>query len=322
MLMLLAAGFFWGSGNVANKTVLDHVGPFTAVGIRCLIATVVILPFGIREYLRSADAPDRRWLRSALLVSLFFAAAAAVQQAAFQRTSVTNAGFLVNTCTILTPVFAWIVLGQRPARRIVGAIAATVSGAFLMAGGTLMPGPLNVGDMLCLLSAAFYAAWMVALGHHAVQGGRPFLTCLLQFALGAALLIGLACLAEHPAAADVGAALPELMFLGVFATAGAFVLQTLAQKHVPPTSAAVVVSSESLFGAFGAYFLLGERTGILGLTGAALILAGILVAAGAVRRDRPIPKPLPAEARPGAASAPDRSDPRVPARRKSRAQAA
>jgi drug/metabolite transporter (DMT)-like permease len=322
LLMLLTAGFFWGSGNVANKTVLDHIGPLTAVGLRCLIATMVILPFAVREWLRAASPPDRSWLRSALLVSLFFAAAAAVQQAAFQRTSVTNAGFLVNTCTILTPIFAWIALGQRPARRMLGAIAATFAGAFLMAGGTLTPGPLNVGDMLCLLSAAFYAAWMVAVGHHAVAGGRPFLTCLLQFALGAALLIGLACLAERPAAAAVHAALPELVFLGVFATAGAFVLQTLAQKHVSPSSAAVVVSSESLFGAFGAYLLLGERTGILGLTGAALILTGILVAAGAGGRGQPRPRRMSSAVRPDAGSAPDNSDPRGPVRRKSRAQAA
>ena len=321
LLMLLAAGLFWGSGNVANKTVLDHVGPLTAVGLRCLIATAVILPFAVREFLRSTSPPDRRWLRSALLVSLFFAAAAAVQQTAFQRTSVTNAGFLVNTCTILTPVFAWIALGHRPGRRILGAVAATFSGAFLMAGGALTPGPLNIGDMLCLLSAAFYAAWMVALGHHAVAGGHPFLTCLLQFALGAALLFGLACLAETPAPAAIRAALPELMFLGVFATAGAFVLQTLAQKHVPPSSAAIVVSSESLFGAFGAYLLLGERTGILGLTGAALILTGILVAAGAVGRACPKPRTVPAEALPDAGFLPDSSDRRAPARSKSLAQA-
>jgi drug/metabolite transporter (DMT)-like permease len=322
LLMLLAAGFFWGSGNVANKTVLDHIGPLTAVGLRCLIATMVILPFAVRECLRTASPPDRSWLRSALLVSLIFAAAAAVQQAAFQRTSVTNAGFLVNTCTILTPVFAWIALGQRPARRMLGAIAATFAGAFLMAGGTLTPGPLNIGDMLCLLSAAFYAAWMVAVGHHAVAGGRPFLTCLLQFALGAALLIGLACLAERPAAAPIRAAIPELVFLGVFATAGAFVLQTLAQKHVSPSSAAVVVSSESLFGAFGAYLLLGERTGILGLTGAALILTGILVAAGAVGHRSATPRTVPGEALPDEEFRPDNSDHRGPARLKSRAQAA
>ena len=43
--MLLCAGLFWGSGNVANKTVPDHIGPFSALGYRCALTILVIAPF-------------------------------------------------------------------------------------------------------------------------------------------------------------------------------------------------------------------------------------------------------------------------------------
>lgn len=284
LIMLLTAGLFWGTGNVANKTVLDHIGPLTAVGLRCLIAALVVVPLALRETVRSQQPTDPRWIRSALPVCLCFAGAASVQQVAFQMTSVTNASFLVNTCTILTPIFAWIALGHRPAGWILSAVVTTIAGAFLMSDGS-SSAPFAAGDALCLLSAAFYAAWMVALGHHATTAGRPYLTCLLQFSVAAAVLIFIACLTERPAPGALRAAWPELAYLGIVATAGAFVLQTIAQKHVPPSSAAVVVSSESVFGAIGAWIVLGERTGSAGLAGAGLILAGILIAAGGYARD-------------------------------------
>jgi drug/metabolite transporter (DMT)-like permease len=41
----------------------------------------------------------------------------------------------------------------------------------------------------------------------------------------------------------------------------------------------VLVSAESVFGAAGAYFLLGERTSYMGLTGAAMILTAITIVA-------------------------------------------
>ena len=43
--MLFMAAFLWGAGNVPQKTVLDDIGPLTAVGMRCLIAAFILAPF-------------------------------------------------------------------------------------------------------------------------------------------------------------------------------------------------------------------------------------------------------------------------------------
>ncbi|MCF6113322.1 EamA family transporter [Mesorhizobium muleiense] len=42
--LLLLAAAFWGFGNVAQKTVLDHLDPLSAVGMRCLIAGLMAAP--------------------------------------------------------------------------------------------------------------------------------------------------------------------------------------------------------------------------------------------------------------------------------------
>ena len=278
--LLLCAAFFWGLGNVANKTVLEHVGPLTAVSLRCLIAVAVILPLALREKRLSGDSgADLAWVPGAVTVSLLFAAAMALQQIAYLTTTVTNASFLVNTAAILTPILAWTLFGDRPGLRIVIAAPLTLLGAFLMAGATFRLSALNPGDIACLGSALLFALWMVALGRHAMARGRSFGTSALQFSVAGLVLLPMAAESETTTLAAVQAALPELLILGVFSTAAAFALQTFAQRFVSSSTAAILVSAESLFGVAGAVLLIGEVILLISGIGAVSILGGILLVA-------------------------------------------
>jgi drug/metabolite transporter (DMT)-like permease len=227
--LLLLAALCWGAGNVANKTLLDHVGPFTALVARCLLGLAIILPLCRLD----GDEPlDRGWLASALGVSVLFAAAIMAQQVAYRWTTVTNVSFLVNTCTVMTAVLAWILLRQRPGWRVGLAGGVTLAGAYLMSGASVVGVSMNPGDLACLVSAFFYAGWMVALGQHATRFGRPMATSAVQFGLTAALMLPLALIFEAPTTAGVTAAWRELLFLGIFSTAAACALVTVAQRHV------------------------------------------------------------------------------------------
>jgi len=287
--LLLCAALLWGAGNVANKTVLEHVGPLTAVCLRCGIAVLVILPLALRELRTGSDrAAGRGWVPGGITVSLFFAAAMALQQIAYMTTTVTNASFLVNTAGILTPALAWMVFGDRPGLRIIIAAPLTLLGAFLMAGASFRLSSLNPGDIACLGSAVFYAAWMVALGRHAMTHGLPFATTVLQFSVTGVVLLPMAVMTETTTLDAVRAALPELVMLGVFSTALAFALTTYAQRFVSSSTAAVLVSAESLFGAAGAVLILGEATPLTGIIGASLILGAIVMVALGTR-GHPLP---------------------------------
>jgi drug/metabolite transporter (DMT)-like permease len=297
--ILLLAALCWGAGNVASKTVLDHLGPLTVTGLRCLLAALVIAPFGLSDLRNTSPG----WAKSALGVSALFTVALVLQQMAYRFTSVTNVSFLVNTATVLTPVLGWLALGHRVSLAVACAAPLTLFGALMMAGGANSLTRMNSGDLLCLGSAMAYAGWMVALSQHAVVYRRPLGTTLLQFCTGAAAVLPLALWDEAPSLGLIVQAAPELLTLGLFSTALAFGLQTWAQRYVPAATAAVLVSTESMFGAAGAYLLLGEQTAVLGLAGAAVILSAIAIVAFGDRISplpdiRPQCKPLP-PTRPG-----------------------
>jgi len=186
--LLLLAAFFWGTGNVAQKTVLDDLAPLTTVGFRCLIGALVILPLLRRELVGRRRKPVGRDVRGIGLAAILFAGAIVAQQSAYGGTSVTNASFLVSTTTVLTPLAVWLLRRDRPTPVVWIAVIAALSGAFLMGGASLAS--LAWGDIVCLISAALYSVWFVILGEVVVRTGQPVLVTTAQFAL-----TGAACLA-------------------------------------------------------------------------------------------------------------------------------
>jgi drug/metabolite transporter (DMT)-like permease len=279
-LLLMAAAALWGFGNVAQKTVLEHLDPFSAVGLRCLIGGLLILP--LIRHDRDGVLATGYW-PSAIHVAAIFALALLVQQLAYLSTTVTNASFLVNTATVMTPLLAWVVLRERASLQVWGAAGITMIGVFLLCGGTQAFG---TGDIVALISALFYAVWMIELGRHMQKFGHPVRTACTQFLVTAVIALPIGGFWGTLSASAAVAAGPELLMLGVGSTALAFGFQTIAQRYTPASHAAVIVSAEGVFGAAAASVFLGERISFLALLGAALMLAAIVhLAFGSAARD-------------------------------------
>jgi drug/metabolite transporter (DMT)-like permease len=270
--LLLLAAFFWGSGNVAQKTVLEHIGPFTAAGVTCLIGACIISPLAFRK--------ARKWQGHGMVLQLasiviVFACAIVAMQIGYGGTTVTNAGFLVNTSAAMTPMAAWIILREKPILLVWPAVALTLSGAWLMGGGVISQ--VTWGDGVVLLAAALFAVWTPLVCGFLNAHGNPGLLTLLQF-----LFCGTACLAiglfsEPLSLHNLYLALPELIIIGVLSKGLAYFLMAAAQQHSSASVTAIIVSTEAVFGALFASYLLGERMTSMGVTGAMLIIAGIVV---------------------------------------------
>lgn len=279
-LLLLSAAALWGFGNVAQKTVLEHIDPMSAVGARCLLAALLLALF-VR---RSASWRLSSYWTSLLRVALPFTFAMAVQQVGYLGTSVTNASFLVNTATVLTPLVAWVMLAERAGRTVLFAAAATLAGALALSGG--LSGGIGWGDATMLLSAAGYAYWMVELGRHVRRHDDAVACACFQFLVAGVVALPLGVAWGGLSGSALAGAWRELLVLGVFSTAIAFGLQAVAQRHASASHAAVIVSAESVFGALAAALLLGERVTAMEGLGCALIALGILAVAMPERRER------------------------------------
>jgi drug/metabolite transporter (DMT)-like permease len=273
----LLAAFAWGTGNVAQKTILAHLDGWSATGLTSLVGAAVLLPFALRE--GRGSLPSAKGSLPLLLgVSLLFTFATTVMQFGYGLTTVTNAGFLVNTAAVLTPILAWAFLSQRPHLAIWPASLAVLLGIFLMAGASWRG--LSAGDLLALLSAAGFAIWTLAVGNYVMRTHRPALMTTIQLAVCGVICSGASfALQGPPALQTLTAALPEILFMGLVSKGLAYVLMAIAQQYAPATTVAVLVSAEAVFGALVAALILGETLSLVRGIGSLCIIFGVLLAA-------------------------------------------
>lgn len=285
--LLLLAGAIWGMGFVAQAKAMEDVGPFLFIGMRFLVASLVILPFAIVEAHRSPypdqlaasvktwlNLPGKHLARFSLIgVSLFMGMA--FQQVGLLSTSVTNSGFLTGLYVVFTPFLAVFVFRDKPASVVWVAALMSMCGIYLLSGGDLRE--LVRGDVLTVFSAMFWALQVVLIAKFVGQSGRPLALSLVQFMVTAGLALLVAVLIEPFAWSSVLAAAPEILYTGVFASGVAFTLQVIGQRYTTAPQAAIFLSSEAPFAAIFAYLWLGERIAGVGLLGCALILLAMLV---------------------------------------------
>jgi drug/metabolite transporter (DMT)-like permease len=272
-LLLLAAAAIWGFAFLFQKSAMEHVGPIQFVAARALVASLALAPFAVREMRGGGVAWARVW-RAALPAGMAFFTGALLQQWGLVTATVTNTGFLTALYVVVTPFIAWVLLGGRPPPIIWGAVALSFLGTWLLGGGTLAA--FAGGDALVAASAVFWALHVVLVGR---AGGiaRPVAFTTLQFVVVALLGLCLAPLVETVSVAGLSAAWAEIAYVGLLSSALTFTLFSIALRHTGPSEAAVIVSTETLFAAFGAWWLIGERLPPIAWGGAGLILCATLL---------------------------------------------
>ncbi|MAY63703.1 MAG: EamA family transporter [Rhizobiales bacterium] len=274
-LVLLLAGAIWGMGFVAQSTAMEAVGPLIFIGLRFLVAAVFIAPFAWFEA-RKAPAPLKAGdMTGFVVIGLALFASIVLQQYGLTITSVTNSGFLTGLYVVMVPILSFLVLRISPHPLVWPAVVMAFSGIWLLAGGDLIA--LNAGDMLTIACALGWSIQVLLIGRYSAQSGRPIALSLVQFAICAALGLSSALVFEDIAVASITAALPEILFAGIFASGIAFTLQVVGQRYTTAPQAAIFLSTEAIFAAIFGAILLGERIPPVGYLGGAMIFAAILL---------------------------------------------
>lgn len=280
-LLLALAGLIWGFGFVAQKDAAAHIGPFTFVASRFLISVLFTLPFALREgglrRFKSTFKPRDKRKLAALCAS--FIAAVTLQQIGIVETTVTNAAFITGIYIVLVPFAAWFLYRERLSFFAVIASVVSLIGVMLLtaADPRHVMSDFNRGDIMILLCAVCFSLQVTMLGHIVGALKIPLTLSLLQYTAITIVTIILALIFETIDAHAILAAWWPILFSGIAAGGIAYTLQAVAQQHTPAADAAIIMSSETLFGAIGGIWLLHETLNLQGYLGCAAILAAILL---------------------------------------------
>ena len=270
LLALVAVTAVWGLTFVQVKDALELYPLFAFLAVRFAIATLTLAVPGRR---RVRTLGRRGWGIGAML-GLLLAVGYALQSAGLERTTVSSTGFITGLYVVFTPLLALVVFRTRIAAAVWLGVGLSTVGLSLLSG--VDAGRL-AGDALALGASAVYSVQIVLMERYAPR----FDAVALTLAEMAAAFIGFLVVAvalgqvEVPRGWTVWGA---LLVTGVFASALGFLVQTWAQRSLSATRTALAFALEPVFAAFFGFWLAGDRLGAWGWMGAALIMAGIVVA--------------------------------------------
>lgn len=273
--LLALVTLVWGSTFVLVKDMVEHVPPMMFLAARfCIGAVALALAALVAGKLRGLTWRELRW-GSAIGVALW--SGYAFQTLGLQITTASKAGFITGLSVVLVPVFGIFMLRHRPDAWAWAGVAGATVGLALMSLHFDQGIQVNSGDLLVLGCAASFAMHLLLIARTS-QWCDPLRCAMVQVTV-AGLLNGVSALLFEPRGPVLGGdAWLAAAFLGLAATAAAFLIQTSVQRFTTPTHTALIFTLEPVFAAIFGYWLNGEVLTPLGWIGAALILAGMLVA--------------------------------------------
>ena len=291
VLTLLAAAAIWGFAFVAQRKGMASLDPFTFNALRFILgAACVWLTRLLLSHTRISrqTGPGREpnpsqtaghWMDSLQLGGLLFIASS-LQQYGLLWTGAGRAGFITGLYVVMVPLIG-LLRGQHLNRRLLLSVGLAVAGLWLI--NRSQSWEATQGNFLVLTGALFWALHVQLIDKLTVRRKSldlalgQYLVCAVLSLAGAILYRGLWGDGSLPELAlGIRSAILPLLYAGLFSVGIAFTLQLHAQKKVAPTTASVILCSESLFALLGGYLLLREAVTPAIILGAALLLAAML----------------------------------------------
>ena len=253
--------FIWGTTFVVTQGAIRQNFPASEIVLgRFLVAGIVFIPFlrlGKKLWLAATELGITLWLGFA------------TQTIGLRYTTVDRSAFITCMHVIFVPVLVGI-MGRRTRWIVWFAAVVALSGVFLLSNDGARP---NIGDAWTLGCAVVWAVYIARLENYTRALPSRALTAahLWVVVLLSALWTGCTGVSHGPT--------PwwAILYLGLFATAATTWFQTLGQKWVSASQAAVLYTMEPLWAALFAWIVLGNVLGIPGRIGGAMILAAAIL---------------------------------------------
>lgn len=267
---LILVTVIWGGGFVASDMALESMRPFQIMAVRFLLAAVLMGLISIKSLkgITKAEVMAGGVMGVALFTGF------ALQIVGLQYTTPSKNAFLTALNVVIVPFIAFLILKKKiGVKGVLGALMSVAGVALLSLDRNFS---LGLGDGLTLICAVGFA-FQIFLTSEFVKKYR---TTVLNFVqMTTAFLLSVLCLAAFGEAdfAVTSKGWLSVLYLGVISTTVCYLLQTVSQKYVDETKAAIILSMESVFGTVFSIIILREIITLRMVIGSAVILVAVIV---------------------------------------------
>lgn len=281
-LSMLLVAIVWGSTFVIVKNSLAEIGPFLFLGIRFIMAFLLLALLSWRQLIKAPLST----LYAGSLLGVFLTIGYVFQTVGLKYTTSSNAGFITGLSVVLVPILYSAINRIKPSFNTILTVLLAFSGLFLLSFKDWHTS-LSYGDMLVLICAFGFAFHIVFVDRLSYRHNAIAITSVQLLFVGLfCMLVGV--IAEPWPLKFSSSLLAALFITSIFATALAFLLQNSMQKYSTPTRFAVILTTEPVFAALAGHLWAHETFTQRALIGALLILVAMLISILS-RKKSPVP---------------------------------
>lgn len=272
-LGIILATIIWGFSFVVVKDALDLIPPVYMTAIRFSLAAI----FLAIVFCKKLQLINKKYLAAGAVLGFFLMAGTALQTVALQTTDAGVCAFLTTAYVVWSPFLAWAIFKKRPNRQcVMGAVFAIVGiGCLSLTNGFHM----GFGELLTLLCGVCFALHIV-FADKFTETKDPILISVLQMVFAA--IFGWIVAPIYDGRMDLsmfigGQFWLAVLYMGVLGSGICFLLQVVAQKRLTVTTAAILLSMESVFGTIFSAIFLQEMMNTRKIIGFVLMFAAVIV---------------------------------------------
>lgn len=275
-LMLILVTLCWGVSYYLMDLSLADMDPFTLNAYRFLGAFFIAAAISWKK----VKTVNKTTLKYSALVGIALVFVYIGATFGVKYTSLSNSGFLCAMTVVFTPMISSIILKEKQDRKVIAAVLMCFVGIAMLTlkdDFSINMGNLK-GDLLCLMCAFAYAIDLLltekAVSHEEVDAYQ-----LGVFQLGVTGVCNLimAFITEQPHLPSSPSIWGAVLFLAVFCTGVAFVIQPVAQQYTTAAHTGVIFALEPVFAAVVAVIFAHEILTLKSYFGAFLMVLSIFV---------------------------------------------
>jgi len=282
-----AAGIIWGGNFVLVKFAMGHMPALYYLGLRFLVAAVLLAPFSIGRLRRL----NRKGWYVGIGVGALLFAGFVLQTYGLRMTSPGVSGFLTGLYVIMVPLILGLSSGRWPSPLVGVGVVVVVGGLALLS----LYGHIGFGwgEALTLIATLFWALHILGVDYGST---RISAIAFVQLQLTTCAVLSLICsfIIERPILFPGWAPTGAVLWTGAMGGVVAYMLMVLGQRYTPPTLAGLLMSLEAVFALIVSIIVGYDSLTLRTLIGFALVFAGTTVArVGSEREPEMAAEPAP-----------------------------
>ena len=275
IILLLITAIIWGSSFVAQSIGMQSIDAFTFTGIRTVLGMLFLLPFTL--IINKGFDLSKNTLRKGLILGIVFSIAQNFQQFAFYYSTSGKIAFITAFYMFFVPLFSVIFLKKKIAVLTWLSILMGLVGLFFLCINPEDVTIINLGDILALICAVFYAVQIMLIDRFLEEGTSGVQLSFMQFFVAGIISVIAMFIFEQPNLTNIKTAAPSLLYSGIMSCGIAYTLQIVGQKNASPVVASLLMCLESVFAVITAAIILHEGMLPRELAGCVVMFSAIIL---------------------------------------------